>query len=143
MSSNIQRLGETIDGRMKKAASAAIPMGVELGTINSNLSLITDSLKTPIPKGDYMICLTLTGGYDTNSTIHSHDEGEHVHSGGVHGGHDSGNGSHTHDGGAHNHVGGAHTHRLPETFRNVKAGDRVLVAWCGNEPVVISIVVSS
>lgn len=39
----------------------------------------------------------------------------------------------------------AHTHRvtIPGVLRGLKAGDRVLVAWAGNEPVVIDVVVSS
>lgn len=130
MSSNIQRLGETLTSRMNKSANAAVPTTLDLGVINANLSLTTDRLKVPIPKGDYMINLMLASGtYDTSSTTHSH-------SGGAHGGHMGGDGQHSHD-------GGAHTHRLPGDFRTVRAGDRVLVAWCGNEPVVIAIVVSS
>ena len=130
MSSNMQRLGETLSGRMKKTASGAVPTTIELGIINANLSLTTDSLKTPIPKGDYMINLLLAGSaYRTSKETHTH-------SGGSHGGLESGSGSHSHEGGSHDHA-------LPEGFRNLKAGDRVLVAWCGNEPVVIAIVVSS
>lgn len=130
MSSNIQRLGETLHGRMTKTASAAQSTSLELGTIASNLSLTTDSLKTPIPKGDYMVNLMLASStYNTSSTGHSH-------SGGTHGGHMGGDGQHSHS-------GGEHTHRLPDGFRQLQAGDRVLVAWCGNEPVVIAIVVSS
>lgn len=127
---NIQRLGNTLDGRMKKTSGAAVPTSIELGTINSNLSLSTDSLKSPIPKGDYMVDIRLASStYNTDSTTHSH-------SGGTHGGHTGGSGSHSHD-------GGDHTHRIPEAFRALKSGDRVLVAWCGNEPVVIAIVTSS
>lgn len=39
----------------------------------------------------------------------------------------------------------AHTHRvtLPGALRGLKAGDRVLVAWAGMEPVVIDVVASS
>ena len=129
MNHNHQRLGETIDGRMKKAASAAIPTGMELGVINSNLSLTTDSLKTPIPKGDYMVNLMLNCTYDTSIEQHSH-------SGGSHGGHTGGDG-------VHSHSGGDHKHTLPDGFRLLKPGDRVLVAWCGNEPVVVAIVISS
>lgn len=40
-------------------------------------------------------------------------------------------------------TGGDHSHALPSAFRGIQAGDRVLVAWCGNEPVVVAIVVSS
>jgi hypothetical protein len=36
-----------------------------------------------------------------------------------------------------------HSHQLPASFRNLQAGDRVLMTWCGNEPVVLAIVVSS
>lgn len=35
-----------------------------------------------------------------------------------------------------------HTHRLPSPFRKLQAGDRVLVAWVGYEPIIVSIVVS-
>lgn len=38
---------------------------------------------------------------------------------------------------------GSHSHTLPSAFRALQAGDRILIAWCGNEPVVIAIVVSS
>ena len=98
MSSNIDRLGSLIASRMKKTSSAAVPTAIELGVINANLSLTTDSLPVAIPKGDYMINLLMTGG----------------------GGPD-----------------------LPSSFRSLRSGDRVVVAWCGNEPVVIAIVVSS
>lgn len=118
MSSNIQRLGETIAGRMKKTANAAVPTCIELGIINSNLSLTTDSLKIPIPRGDYMVNLMLTGqSYETSSETHSHSGYDHSHS------------------------GGAHRHSV--TLRKLRSGDRVLVAWCGNEPVVVAVVVSS
>ena len=35
------------------------------------------------------------------------------------------------------------SHALPDAFRALKSGDRVLVAWCGNEPVIVAIVVGS
>ena len=123
MSSNIQRLGETLDGRMKKAAGAAVPTSIELGVINSNLSLTTDSLKTQIPRGDYMVNLLLAGQKEDTSAE------------------DYSSGSHTHSDVGHSHSGGEHLHSV--TLRSLKAGDRVLVAWCGHEPVVIAVVVSS
>lgn len=129
MSSNLERLGNTLDGRMKKTSSAAVPTAIELGEINGQLALTTDSLKSPIPKGQYMVDIRLTGGTTTSSTTHTHSDGSHS-------GHEGGNGTHSHS-------GGAHTHELPGIFRGIQAGDRVLVAWCGNEPVVIAIVVSS
>ena len=117
---NMQRLGEILTDRMKRTSSAAVPTAIELGTINGNLSLTTDSLPAPIPKGDYMINLMLAANsYRTSSESHSHSGSDHSHS------------------------GGSHSHALPDAFRSLRAGDRVLVAWCGNEPVVIAVVVSS
>ena len=108
--SNMQRLGEMLSDRMKATAGAAVKVTMELGTINSNLSLSTDSLQSTIPKGAYMVNLMLTGGRQTSSE---------------------------------NLGGEEHSHVLPESFRGLQAGDRVLVAWCGNEPVVFAVVVSS
>lgn len=127
---NKQRLGNVLDGRMKKTSGAAVPTCIELGTINGNLSLTTDSLQGSIPQGEYMVDSRLCcSTYNVFATTHYHD-------GGGHSGHESGSGTHAHN-------GGEHTHRLPNEFRKLQPGDRVLVAWCGNEPVVIAIVVSS
>lgn len=142
MGKNMQRLGDTLNSRMRKTAGAAVPMNLELGIINDNLSLTTDSLRSPVPKGQYMVNILLTGEYQTSSEEHTHDGGSHTHSGGAHT-QETGSGTHTHDGGNHSHSGGAHSHRLPEEFRALKSGDRVLVAWCGNEPVIIAVVKSS
>lgn len=127
---NKQRLGDVLDGRMKRTSNAAVPTSIELGTINRNLSLTTDSLQGSIPQGEYMVDSRLwCGTYNTSFTTH-------YHSGGGHSGHESGSGTHSHN-------DGEHAHRLPNEFRKLQSGDRVLVAWCGNEPVVIAIVVSS
>ena len=115
MSSNMERLGDIFTSRMKKTSSAAVPTTLELGIINHNMSLTTDGLPAPIPKGDYMVNLMLTGGSSTSSDTHAHAGGEEY----------------------------THSHSLPSGFRSLKSGDRVLVAWCGNEPVVIAVVVSS
>ena len=129
MSNNMQRYAATLANRMKATAGAATRVTTELGIVNSNLSITTDVLKVTIPKGDYMVNLMLTGSTSTSSESHSH-------SGGAHGGHNSGDGSHSHS-------GGEHSHELPSSFRGLQTGDRVLVNWCGNEPVVLAIVVSS
>lgn len=136
MSSNIQRLGETLSGRMSKTARAAVPTTLELGIINGNLSLTVDSIGTPIPQADYMVALHLTHkNYYSYNELNSSRNAPHHHAGGDHGGHDGGNGSHTHD-------DGLHDHRVPSVFRRLKAGDRVLVAWIGHQPVVVDIVVA-
>lgn len=129
MGKNVNRLGNILAGQMQRSAKANIPTTLELGTINSDKSLTTDSLPARISPGDYMIDIRLTAGsYET-------EEASVSLSGGTHGGHESGSGSHTHD-------GGKHKHGLPSVFRSVKPGDRVLVAWIGNEPIVVAIVVS-
>ena len=110
MSKNMQRLGSTLSNRMKRTANGAVHTTIELGVVNSNLSITTDSLKAAIPRGDYMVNLMLTGGRSTSSESCS---------------------------------GETHSHQLPGAFRGLQAGDRVLVAWCGTEPVVIAIVTSS
>lgn len=136
MSSNMQRLGETLAGRMKRSASAAVPTTLELGIINGNMSLTVDSIGTPIPQGDYMVSLHLTHEtYYTYNELNSSANAPHHHAGGQHGGHDGGNGSHTHD-------DGLHDHRVPSVFRRLQPGDRVLVAWVGYEPVIVDIVVA-
>lgn len=140
MSSNIQRLGETLAGRMKKSASAAVPTILELGVINSNMSLTVDSIGTPIPQADYLVDLRLTHAtYYTYNELYDTDMAPtrdyHKHYNGEHGGHDGGDGSHSHT------TDGLHDHRVPSVFRKLKPGDRVLVAWAGFQPVIICIVV--
>lgn len=116
MAKNVERLGKIIAKRSTQTARAAIPTTLELGDVDANLALTTETIKTPIPKGDYLVTLTLTGDFLTENQSPSCSE----------------SGTCTHN------------HRLPENeFRGLLPGDRVLVAWCGNEPVVISIVISS
>ena len=128
MSKNTQRLGATLSNRMKRTAYGAVPTTIELAVVNANLSITPDSLKAEIPRGDYMVNLALTGGIKTSTESHTHSGGSHAQY--------SGDGSHSHS-------GGAHSHELPDGFRGLQAGDRVLVAWCGTDPVVIAIVTSS
>ena len=67
MSKNMQRLGATLSGRMKKTAVGAVPTTIELGIVNANLSITTDSLQASIPKGEYMVNLMLTGSRNTTA----------------------------------------------------------------------------
>ena len=114
MRSNLQRLGQTLDGRMKQTSGAASKIALEFGVISDNLYLTVDSIGTPIPKGDYMVSLSLT---------HNDDKGYTPQYGGA--------------------EIEPHTHRVPSAFRVIQPGDRVLVAWVGHEPVVIDIIASS
>ena len=98
MVSNKQRLGDTLAGRMAQTAGASVPTTVELGVINANLSLTTDSIKTPIPKDQYMVDIRLAGSsYQITGGSHTHSGGEHAQETGT---------------GAHTHTGGEHTHSL-------------------------------
>lgn len=138
MKTNVQKLGDTLSDRMKKTAGAAFKTTLELGVIDGSLSLTTDSIKNPIPKGAYMVSLALTHeNYFSYNEMNSSANAPHIHAGGKHDGHESGDGEHTHD------ADGLHDHRAPSVFRNLRAGDRVLVAWVGHQPIVVDIVVSS
>lgn len=106
MGNNMKRLGEVLAGRMQKTAKSNTQTTLELGTINSDLSLSVDGLSGRIARGDYMVDVRLT--HDDYRTGETDD----------------------------------HTHRLPAPFRKLRAGDRVLVAWVGFEPIIVSIVVS-
>lgn len=86
MANNMDRLGNVLSSRMLKTTNANSGVAVELGVVNSDLSVTPDSLQAAIPQGEYMINLLLDG---------------------------------------------------------IKSGDRVLVAWAGNEPVVLAIVTGS
>lgn len=127
MQSNMERFATMMSDRMKQTSEAAVPTSVEFATVNSNLSITPDSLGVSIPAGEYKINIMLSGLIYTAYATHNHE-------GGGHGGHEGGDGSHT-------HTGGRHRHEMPETYRGLSPGDRVVIAWCGNEPVVLCIVV--
>ena len=125
MSSPIEELGKMIDFQMKNIAGASKGITVELGIINANMSLSVASLGNTIPKGDYMISLHLKAQslkLETNSvSLSTSTDDEHSHTVNEH----------------------KHTITLPSAMRGIQAGDRVIVAWVGTEPVVVDIVVSS
>jgi hypothetical protein len=132
---NIESLGSLFMDRIKKTNGAMQPLGIELGKINGDLSLSPDSSPGPIPKGEYMVCRAVNqGDADSDWTVTEND-GLHDHSGGGHSQY-SGSGEHTHT------QQGPHVHqvKLPETFRTIKAGDRVLICWAGYTPVIVDIV---
>lgn len=128
MSENIEKLGSLMSRRMQATNEAMATRFLELGRIGDNMSLLPDNFMAPIAKGEYMVDLRLTGSLDTTYTEHKHSGGQHAQQEGT---------------GAHSHDGGKHKHEIPNTLRGLHPGDRVLIAWCGNEAVVIAIVVSS
>lgn len=119
MGKQAQRLGAVLAGRMQRTVKAHSRAALELGTIGSDLSLTIDGMAGRVSPTNYMVDLRLTHDtYKTDETTHSHDGGDHSHS------------------------DGEHRHRLPSVFRKLEPGDRVLVAWVGNEPVIVAIVIS-
>lgn len=80
-------LAELLSERIQTALKAGNSILLELGRMQNDFSLTADSLKDSIPKGDYLLSLSLT-----------------------------------------------------ESPRNIKPGDRVLVAWVGGQPIVTNII---
>ena len=69
------KLGNTIHGAMQNVTAANSSVVVELGKINSDMSLTTDSFKVPIPKGDYMVDIALT----STPGVRIESYGSHTH----------------------------------------------------------------
>lgn len=75
MGKQIDKLGNVLATRSKNTAKAALnrTLLTELGRVDGNLAVIPDSLPHPIPKGEYMVSLMLTGGFMTeNANDHTH-----------------------------------------------------------------------
>lgn len=96
--------------------STEIPLALDFGGIQNDGSLLTNSFPVPIPKSDYQICRYLTYPGNENNTTSGASVGDH--------------GSHTHS-----------VSVVRDKDRKIKAGDRVLVAWVGDDAVVIDIIV--
>lgn len=153
----INRLARAINTRIGEAAFSRPSLA--FGTIQPDMSLLIDSFPIPIPQTDYLVCRSLAIGSTDSVLTRTAVDGAHMH--GTHGNHPhgpsgghaqyTGDGVHTHPGseGAHSHPasGGemVHVHEVltPESMRWAQPGDRVLVAWIGNDAVVIDIFVSA
>ena len=122
----MNRLANVLHGRIAGHQQAYSDLVIDTGTIQGDMSLLTDSYPIPIPQTDYYVNLLLTLGdtgswlTDTNVRIF----GDHTHSG-------CGYGS--------GHSDGTHKHdvQIPEKMRWLKPGDRVLVAWVNHDAFVI------
>ena len=156
----INKLAAVFQNRMHSMADK--PEVLDFGVIQGDMSLLTNRFPRPIPQTDYMVCRQLTLGPTHNSLAKTQDigmphSGSHLHKthdltaslgGAVTGttgeetgaapdppipsqrtaGGDSSDGMHQH------HV------LIPEKMRQIKAGDRVLVAWVGDDACVVDIV---
>lgn len=54
----IARLARHLQGQNQKAAAS--PPDIELGTIQSDMSLVTDGYPVPIPRSDYLIARSMS-----------------------------------------------------------------------------------
>ena len=125
---NTKRLANVLANRMKDTSNAAVRTTIELGTFNNDQSITPDSLRVRIPKGEYMLNYMLTNDTFTSTDTISISGGEHAQK--------EGSGYHE-----HNNVG-KHSHKGPKKLFPLQGGDRILIAWCGTEPVVIAKVVT-
>ncbi len=107
------RLARAIQRRIVESLHG--PDALELATVQGDLSLLFDRFSTPIPRGDYLVCRSLT----LQDPMATTDEA----------------GTETH----------THTVPRPAELAPLVAGDRVLVAWVndGTDPVVLDVVVST
>ena len=105
---------DEMNRRINAVAQTHTIDNAELGQITSDFSLKADRFETAIPKGDYMIARNLLPAEPIKVTSSEADD---------------------------------HSHNVeipPEKVKKVLSpGDRVLVVWCGTEPIVIDVIVSS
>jgi hypothetical protein len=116
LTSGMSKLAHVLSERIGQQVQKADAL--ELGVIKSDMSLLLDRFPIPMPRGEYLICRTLTLPNPIATT-----SGKSV---GDHGTHD-------------------HTVPRPAKLRALSPGDRVLVAWVndGTDPVIVDVVVSS
>lgn len=115
----MEALALVLNELMKNAAEK--PLALDFGVIQADYSLKTNTFRQTIPKDSYQVCRQLTLGSTgawltrtTDSVLPETMIPEHTHS--------------------HPSV------LVPESMRSIRPGDRVLVAWVGNDAIVIDIV---
>lgn len=157
----VNLLAGVLQGRMAKMAES--PPVVDIGEIGEDMSLNLNMFKQPIPQTDYLVCRQVTLGPTNNilavtQTMGMPHSGAHIHSTmsltcSSHGGTVTGTVG-TSTGGAPDPpipsartaggdtMDGVHQHHvlIPEKMRHLQPGDRVLVVWAGDDPVVIDII---
>ena len=142
-SEGVNHLARVMQGRMTELDDK--PPFFDFGTIQEDMSLLTDSFPRPIPPQDYVVCRSVAlgaadGVLTATQAIGKNRSGAHGHGAdGQHSGHLSGDGSHSHS------LSGRemeHEHDVltGEQIRGLQSGDRVLVAWVGTDATVIDII---
>lgn len=95
----------------RMSAMSEQPAILDIGEIGPDMSLNLNLFKQSIPQADYLVCRQLTLGATGAQLANTTQDA-------------------------------AHSHRvlIPEKMRKLKPGDRVLVAWVGDDPCVIDII---
>ncbi len=115
----MSKFAGVIDSMINKRKDESLIL--DYGVIQGDLSLVTNTFPVAIPKSDYMCCRHLQAiPEDKRWTTESA-------------------GSHTHPGG-YGSKAGSHRHKFQPHWV-LEKGDRVLVAWVQNDPVVIDVLV--
>ena len=160
----LNKLAQVMQERMNRNQDANNgALVLDFGTIQPDMSLKTNTFAIPIPQTDYHVCRQLTLGPTYNILARTQDmgkphSGSHIHNTHNltcthHGGTQQGTtgeatsaapdppipsertaGGDSHDGEHQHHV------LIPEKMRSIKPGDRVLVAWVGDDAVVVDLV---
>lgn len=104
----MNRLANVLHRRIAGHRDAYADLVIDTGTIQGDMSLLTDSYPIPIPKTDYFVNQLLTLGNTGSYLTVTATEGVH-----------------------------RHTVLTPEKMRWLKPGDRVLVAWVNHDAFVI------
>lgn len=115
------QLANTLHRMMSGVAQAAAAPQIDIGKINSDYSLTTNSFPRPIPKTEYSVCRSLLYNPSVPLT-ETYVDGEHGHPDasppGIH----------------------SHKVKLPKKMYWLRPGQKVLVAIIQNEFVVIDII---
>lgn len=131
----ISKLCSVLQERMLETATR--PPLLEFGQIQPDYGLLTNTFPLTIPKKDYLVCRDLTRNPFQKLGLTKEGQGRHGHGPSGQHSQETGSGEHMHP-----ETEGAHSHEIamPESMRWLKPGDRVLVAWIGNDAVVIDII---
>ena len=108
-----EKLALELQRRMQVVNAANTAMFPEIGTITGSVGLKLSSVNNTIPKGEYLVSRILT--FDSSQPFTTTE------------------------------ITGEHDHKvpLPKKLSPLKSGARVLVIWCGYEPVVVSVLENS
>lgn len=108
----VNKLAQVFQGRIQGLQDTNMQV-LDFGTVQPNMSLVTDKFPLPIPANDYMVCRSVTWGKDGDVFAQ------------------------TQSGGAAEYI---HDIPINEKVRSLMPGDRVLVAWVGDDACVIDLI---